>query len=81
MPRLKHFQITLSAKDYSALLDVMLTDLSAELINSKDSDEKIAEAGLAAYAELKLLFQAVTGSAREVEQGPGPGEIPERVPS
>ena len=81
MPRLKQIQLTLSAKNYSALLDVMLVDLSDTLIKSKGSDQKIAEAALEAYSELKLLFQAVTGSAKEVDQGPAAGEITERVPA
>ena len=67
MPRLKQIQLTLSAKNYSALLDVMLVDLSDTLIKSKGSDQKIAEAALEAYSELKLLFQAVTGSAKETD--------------
>ncbi|MCH7882621.1 MAG: hypothetical protein IIB69_13850 [Proteobacteria bacterium] len=81
MPRLKQIQLTLSAKNYSALLDVMLVDLSDTLIKSKGSDQKIAEAALEAYSELKLLFQAVTGGANEIEQEPAAGEITERVPA
>ena len=82
MPRLKQIQLTLNAKDYSALLDVMLADLSAKLIKSKSSNQKIATAGREAYSELKLLFQAVvTGGANEIEQEPAAGEITERAPS